>query len=143
MVICAPVIARARRKIGCVVNKSSKPGTASDDGTAGRTTQTMHPLSRQLALTAASSDGLPRLIAHNDTVYLITPQGEVWRVLDANQPDGEARLAPTNDPSVWARVFVGAGTNPTVRIYRFAADERRVYSAEALYHQLMGSKSGT
>ena len=102
----------------------------------------MHPLSRQLALTAASSDGLPRLIAHNDTIYLITPQGEVWRVLDANQPDGEARLAPSNDPSVWARVFVGAGVNPNVRIYRFGADERRVYSAEALYRQLIGSKPG-
>jgi hypothetical protein len=100
----------------------------------------MHPLSRQLALTAASSDGRPRLIAHHDTVYLITPQGEVWRVFDANEPHGEARAAPTSDPTVWARVFIGAGANPTVRIYRFGAGERRVFSADALHQQFVGSK---
>ena len=102
----------------------------------------MHPLSRQLAVTAAGNDGLPRLIAHSDTVYLITPQGEVWRVLDANQPDGEARLAPTSDPGVWARVFIGTGANPNVRIYPFGAGERRVYGADALYRQFQRSQPG-
>jgi hypothetical protein len=87
----------------------------------------------------ASGDGMPRLIAHQDTLYLVTPLGDVWRVLDSNEPGGEPRHEPANDPAVWARIFIGSGPSAVVRIYRFTAGESRAISAEALHRQMNGS----
>ena len=117
----------------------------------GRTTPTtgspaaltiMHPLTRRLAVTMASTDGEPRLISHANTLYLVTPPGEVWRVFDSDGPDGDTRSLPRNDPQVWGRIFVGSGAEPTVRIYRFGDDESRAVTAEQIYAQLRHAASG-
>jgi hypothetical protein len=96
----------------------------------------MHPISRQLAVTMASGDGMPRVIADRDTLYLVTPVGDVWRVLDSNEPGGEPRHAPTNDRAVWVRIFIGSGPNGIVRMHRFSTDESRDISPAALNRQL-------
>jgi hypothetical protein len=102
----------------------------------------MHPLTRQLAVTMASTDGVPRLISHSNTVFLVTPPGDVWRVLDSEGPDTDSRSAPRNDPRVWARIFVGSGADPVVRIYRFRDDESRAVMPEQVYAQLIAATTG-
>jgi hypothetical protein len=102
----------------------------------------MHPLTRTLAVTMASTDGVPRLIAHSNTLFLVTPRGDVWRVLDSDGPDGDARSAPRNDPRVWARIFIGSGSEPIVRIYRFRNDESRAITPDRIHAQLRDSTIG-
>jgi hypothetical protein len=97
----------------------------------------MDPLSRQIALTMTSTDGRARVIAHGDTLYLVTPAGEVWRVLDS---DGHAgRIAPRNDPAVVERAFIASGAYGVTRVYRFSAKESRSTSAQRLVEQLDGA----
>jgi hypothetical protein len=102
----------------------------------------MHPLTRQLATVMASNDGIPRVIKHASTIFLVTPEGEVWRIFDSDGPDGERRSEPANDPEVWARIFIGSGPKSVTRIYRFAFGESRSIAAEALVDQLRRSTIG-
>jgi len=100
----------------------------------------MHPLTGQLAAVVASTDAIPRLVRQFTALFLVTPQGDVWRIFDSDGPDAETRSAPTNDPHVWARIFIGSGTTPVVRVYRFADGEGRSISAERLFEQLGAAK---
>jgi hypothetical protein len=84
----------------------------------------------------ASTDAVPRLIRQFTSLFLITPRGDVWRVFDSNEPTCSSRIPPADDPSVVARLFIGSGKDPAIRIYRFGADEARAISAERLYEQL-------
>lgn len=91
----------------------------------------------------SSTDGVPRLITQANAYFLVTPLGEVWRVLDSEEPHGKSRVAPTNDPGIRARVFIGSGVEPIVRVYEFLPDEVRVISAERLFEQLALSRIAT
>jgi hypothetical protein len=103
----------------------------------------MEALSRQLAAVMSSTDGVPRLITQANAYFLVTPVGEVWRVLDSEEPHGKSRVPPTNDPRVRARVFIGSGLEPMVRVYEFQPDEIRVLSAERLFQQFAVSRIAT
>jgi hypothetical protein len=100
----------------------------------------MHPLTGQLAAVMASTDAVPRLVRQLSTLFLVTPQGEVWRIFDSDGPDTETRSAPSNDPHVWARIFIGSGATPIVRVYRFRDAESRSINAERLFEQLTTAK---
>jgi hypothetical protein len=102
----------------------------------------MHPLSRTLALSMASTDGHARVIAHADTLYLVTPTGEVWRVFDSEGPDRETRGLPRNDRAVWGRIFIGSGGAAATKIYRFAVGESRSALPEDLVQQLRAATGG-
>jgi hypothetical protein len=102
----------------------------------------MYPLTGQLAAAVASTDAAPRLVRQFTALFLVTPQGDVWRIFDSDEPDGTTRTAPTNDPNVWARIFIGSGSNPVVRIYRFRDGESRSISAERLLDQLAAATAG-
>lgn len=95
----------------------------------------MHPLTAQIAAFMASTDGIPRLIRRVTSLFLVTPQGDVWRIFDSIEPDGDRRSDPTDDPSVLARIFVAGGADPIVRIYRFPDAETRSIIAQRLVQQ--------
>ena len=100
----------------------------------------MHPLTGQLAAVMASTDAVPRLVRQFTALFLVTPQGDVWRIFDSDEPSGDTRFAPTNDPSVISRIFIGSGPNPIIKAYRFLEVESRSISAERLYEQLAAAK---
>ena len=96
----------------------------------------MHPQTEQLAPVAAGTDGAPRLVRQFTALFLVTPQGDVWRIYDSDDLSGEMRYAPSNDPGVRARVFIGSGASPAMKVYIFPAGEPRSINAERLYDQL-------
>jgi hypothetical protein len=96
----------------------------------------MHPLTGQLAAVVSSTDAIPRLIRQFSALFLVTPQGDVWRIFDSEGPETETRSTPTNDPHIWARIFIGSGATPVVRVYRFRDGESRSVNAERLFAQL-------
>jgi hypothetical protein len=90
-----------------------------------------------LAVTHAMTDGMPRLIARQNAVFLATPSGEVWQAYDAEETDWIGGGVPRNDADVMARVFVRAGSGGrTMRIYRFGIGESRSVTAWRLLEQL-------
>ena len=102
----------------------------------------MHPLTGQLDAVTAGTDAAPRLVRQFTALFLVTPQGDVWRIYDSDDPDGITHFAPANDPNVWTRVFIGSGSNPAVRAYRFREGESRSISAERLLEQLAAARIG-
>jgi hypothetical protein len=96
----------------------------------------MHALTGQLAAVMASTDAIPRLVRQFSALFLVTPQGDVWRIFDSEGPETETRSTPTNDPHIWARIFIGSGATPVVRVYRFRDGESRSVNAERLFEQL-------
>jgi hypothetical protein len=96
----------------------------------------MHSLSGQLAAIMASTDAVPRLVRQFTALFLVTPQGDVWRVFDSDDATGETRYSPSSDPNVRTRVFLGSGDRPIIMVYGFNKDEPRSISAERLYEQL-------
>ena len=102
----------------------------------------MHALSGQLAAVVASTDAVPRLVRQFTALFLVTPQGDVWRIFDSDESSGDTRFAPTNDPHVRSRVFIGSGSQPVIRTYRFLDGESRSISAERLLEQLQTAKVG-
>jgi hypothetical protein len=95
----------------------------------------MHAFSEHLAVKHALADGMPRLIARQDTMFLATPGGDVWQVFDANANEWNGR-APRNSPDVLARIFVGAEDGRPIRIYRFGINESRAITAWGMMKQL-------
>jgi hypothetical protein len=91
---------------------------------------------KQLAAALASTDGVPRVIEQFNTLYLVTPTMDVWRVFDSHDGTPVTRFASTDDPNVRARIFIGSGPYPVVRVYRFLDGEDRSVSAERLLQQL-------
>ena len=100
----------------------------------------MHPLTGQLAAVMASTDAVPRLVRQFTALFLVSPKGDVWRIFDSDDANGKTRYAPSNDQKVRARVFIGSGALPIVRVYEFGPDEPRSVTAETLYGQLLTSK---
>jgi hypothetical protein len=100
----------------------------------------MHPLTGQPASVTASTDAVPRLVRQFAALFLVTPQGDVWRIYDSDDPNDAAHSAPANDPNVRTRTFTGSGSSPAVRIYRFREGESRSISAERLLEQLAAAR---
>lgn len=100
----------------------------------------MHPLTGQLAAVMASTDAVPRLVRQFTALFLVTPQGDVWRVFDSDDVSGATRYAPSSDPKVCTRVFIGSGPRPDIRVYAFKTGEPRSIDAERLYDQLVSAK---
>lgn len=96
----------------------------------------MHPLTHELATQRASSAGEPRIVAHDGTISIVTPAGEIWQVFDSEGPDGGIRAYPLSDERIPARIFVRADGDNMVRIYRFADNESRSTGARPLIAQL-------
>jgi hypothetical protein len=101
----------------------------------------MHAFSDHLAVQHALADGMPRLIARQETMFLATPKGEVWQVFDANATAWNGG-APRNSPDVLARIFVGAESGLPVRIYRFGIGESRAITAWGMLEQLQRALIG-
>src|SRR5687768_15229397 len=101
----------------------------------------MHPLTGQLAAVVASTDAVPRLVRQFTALFLVTPQGDVWRIFDSDDASGETRYAPSSDPRVRTRVFIGSGARPVVRVYTFQGAEPRSISADRLHEQLLTAVS--
>lgn len=99
----------------------------------------MDPLAEQLAAVLASTDAVPRLVRQFTALFLVSPQGDVWRVFDSDDAAGMTRYAPSHDPKVLTRVFVGSGARPVVRLYTFGAEPHTI-TAEGLFEQLLKSK---
>jgi hypothetical protein len=81
------------------------------------------------------SDGMPRIIARQNSMYIVTPKGAVWQVFDADTREGMGSI-PRNDQDVLARIFVGTDEGSTVRIYRFGLGEARSVTAWRMLEQL-------
>jgi hypothetical protein len=96
----------------------------------------MHSLSGQLAAIMASTDAVPRLVRQFTALFLVTPQGDVWRVFDSDDATGETRFSPSSDPNVRTRVFIGSGERPAIKVYTFREGEARLISADLLYDEL-------
>ncbi len=101
----------------------------------------MSTLAKQLASVMASTDGIPRVIRQFSVLYLVTPEGDVWRVFDSEEDARVTRFAATHDPSVSTRIFIGSGPRAVVRVYRFLKTEDRSVSAERLFEQLEESRA--
>ena len=99
----------------------------------------MDQLTGQLAAVMASTDAVPRLVRQFTALFLVTPQGSVWRVFDSDDASGESRYAPSSDPRVATRVFIGSGAKPLIRVYAFPPGEPRSISADRLYDQLLAA----
>jgi hypothetical protein len=100
----------------------------------------MHSLTGQLAAVMASTDAVPRLVRQFTALFLVTPQGDVWRVFDSDDESGETRFSPSSDPNVRTRVFIGSGALPVIRVYEFKKGEARSISAERLYEALLAAR---
>lgn len=101
----------------------------------------MHPITGQLAANMASTDGVPRLVRQFTALFLVTPQGEVWRIFDSDDASGDSRFSPSSDPNVQTSVFIGSGASPVIRVYTFKDREARSITAERLHDQLVTAKS--
>ncbi len=99
----------------------------------------MHPIAGQLAAILASTDGVPHVVRQANAVFLVAPQGAVWRVFDSDDAAGESRYTPASNPFARSRVFVGGGPKPELKIYAFRLDEPRSVAAERLHEQLLAA----
>ena len=84
---------------------------------------------------------MPRLIPHRNTLCIVTPEGEIWQVFDANAGDYVAGGLPRNDAEVVARIFV-ANNGGLIRIYRFGIRENRSITAWGILEQLRRATVG-
>jgi hypothetical protein len=100
----------------------------------------MHPSFGQLAAIMASTDGVPRVVRQANALFLVSPQGAVWRIFDSDDAAGESRYVPGTNPFARTRIFVGAGAKPEVKIYAFRQDEPRSVGAERLHEQLLAAE---
>lgn len=104
----------------------------------------MHPLTHHLAVARSRADGEPRIIAQQNSMYLVTPAGEVWQVFDTDGRGWPGGGRPRNDPAVVARIFVASedGVAGVVRIYRFGVAESRFITVWRMLEQLERAKLG-
>jgi hypothetical protein len=100
----------------------------------------MHPITGQLAAIMASTDGIPRLVRHAASLFLVTPKGDVWRVYDSSDLQGKARHDPSDERGAVARVFVGGRLQPVARLNVFNDEAPRTIGAERLHEQLLASE---
>ena len=82
------------------------------------------------------SDGMPRIIDRQNSMYIVTPMGAVWQVFDADARSCIGGGTPRNDPDVMARIFVGMADGSPIRIYRFGIGESRSVTAWHFLEQL-------
>ena len=87
------------------------------------------------------SDGMPRIIARQHSMFVVTPQGAVWQALDADARSCIGGGTPRNDPDVLARIFVSA-EDGAIRIYRFGIGESRAVTAWGILEQLVRASVG-
>jgi hypothetical protein len=96
----------------------------------------MEQFTHHLAVEHSLADGMPRLIMRRNSLFLATPQGEVWQVFDGDTTDWMDGGLPCNNPDVLERVFVRAASGGRMaRIYRFAIGESRSVTAWQLLAQ--------
>ena len=101
----------------------------------------MDPTLGQLAAIMASTDGVPRIVRQANAVFLVSPQGAVWRIFDSDDATGESRYAPGTNPFARSRIFMGSGAKPVTKIYAFRVDEPRSVGAERLHEQLLAAET--
>jgi hypothetical protein len=108
-----------------------------DDGITHNHQPIMESFSNHLAVSHAMADGMPRLIARTNALFIATPNGEVWQVFDGDTTDWMDGGMPRNDPDVLERIFVRAASGGrTARIYRFGLGESRAVTAWQMLSQL-------
>lgn len=100
----------------------------------------MDQITGQLAAIMASTDAVPRLVRQSSSNFLVTPQGQVWRIFDSDDANGGTRHSPGTDPFARTRIFMGSGPAPVLRLYEFRQDETRTVAAEQLYEQMLASR---
>jgi hypothetical protein len=118
-----------------------RTGAIPTTGSPDAPTTTMHPTLGQLAAIMASTDGVPRVVRQANAVFLVSPQGAVWRIFDSDDATGESRYPPGTNPFARSRVFMGSGPTPALKIYAFRVDEPRSVGAERLHEQLLAADS--
>ena len=100
----------------------------------------MNTMTEQLASIMASTDGVARIVRQANALFLVSPQGAVWRIFDSDDAAGESRYVPASNPFARSRVFMGGGAKPTVKVYAFRVDEPRSVGAERLHEQLLEAR---
>ena len=100
----------------------------------------MHPSLGQLAAIMASTDGVARVVRQANALFLVSPQGAVWRIFDSDDAAGESRYPPGTNPFARTRVFMGSGATPDVKVYAFRVEEPRSVGAERLHEQLLAAQ---
>jgi hypothetical protein len=78
-----------------------------------------------------------RALPQSAAFFLVTPQGEPWRVFDVYDVEAIGEIAVSDDDQVCARAFI---QDDRTLIHRFAAGESRAVSASALLEQLRTSE---
>jgi hypothetical protein len=101
----------------------------------------MNSLTAQLAAVMASTDAVPRVIQQFPALFLVTPQGIVWRVFDSEDVGGTARVPSASDSTAPARVFMTGGTQPVVRVHLFTDGESHSIAADKLYEQMTAASA--
>jgi hypothetical protein len=81
-----------------------------------------------------TANNSPRVVLQPGALFLMTPEGEVWRVHDTDQ-NGTSRTPPSTNLGVRARLFVAATSGLTL-IHRFPARNSRAIDAATLLEQL-------
>jgi hypothetical protein len=99
----------------------------------------MNSIAGQLAAILASTDGVPRIVRQANAVFLVAPEGAVWRVFDSDDAAGDSRYSPASNPFARTRVFLGGAAKPMVKLYAFRQDEPRSVGAERLHEQLLAA----
>ena len=100
----------------------------------------MNTMTEQLASIMASTDGVPRLVRQGPALYLVTPRGDVWRIFDSDDANGETRYSPSSETAAQTRIFIGSGARPLINAYTFDPGEPRMIGAERLHEQLLAAR---
>jgi hypothetical protein len=82
----------------------------------------------------------PRVIQQFTAIFLVSREGDVWRVYDSDSLHGWGRRMPSDSSDVVSRVFVGIGRATTKRIHHFKSTEDRSLTADRLQAQLDAAK---
>jgi hypothetical protein len=90
------------------------------------------------SIESRDANSAPRLVRQFSAFFLVTQEGEVWRIFDADS-EGIDRSPPSAERQRPARLFVGGPNGDEVRIYRFSSAHARSLDARGLEEQLGAS----
>jgi hypothetical protein len=87
-----------------------------------------------MSAVAQTTNRQPKVVAQPGALFLMTPEGEIWRVQDTDH-HGTTRNLPAANLGVPARLFTATTTGLTL-IHRFVSQSKRALDAAALLEQL-------